>query len=176
VRRAVIVALIAMLAPMSARASVPPATGRPPSFQGPGILCGSGFNFALGADEVATAGFPSEGYDPTYVRSHGGNFAITAYAFNQPEIEKEKLSVISGGTVYLVKKVIREAAAGVPKTRSYWFKPTLGAPFSVDFFAAVPGQGGWGDFPTAEYESVIKRVSFAQPAQRGACLSPKPQG
>ena len=168
------VALTAM--PAGLRASVPPADWRPPTYTGPGVFCGDGFNLQLESGEVAVVGFPSEGYHATVVRSHGGAFAVTSYAFNRPLVEKTLSESSDLGRVYVVDRMVRDAASGIPKRRSYWFEPRAisAPPFTVDFFAAVEGQRGWGEFPPADYAGVVRRVSFAAPGQAVQCLAPTP--
>jgi hypothetical protein len=154
------------------RANVPPPNWRPTTFGGPGLLCGAGFTFALETGETATEGFPSQGTDPVYIRSHGGLFAIVSHVADAMQVDKASISSSPSGSVYAVTNVIRESSSGVPRQKMYWFQPATGAPFSVDFYAAVPGQGGWAAFPSSEYDDVLKRVSFAGPGQQNGCLSP----
>jgi hypothetical protein len=157
----------------SAGASVPPSSWRPASYVGPGILCGAGFTFELAASEIATGGFPSEGYVPITIKSHGGAFSIISHFFNAPELEKSKISSGPTGSAYVVKKVVRDFASGVERRQMYWFEPTVGTPFSVTFYAAVPGLSGWSEFPASDYNEVLRRVKFASESQQKDCLPPK---
>ena len=122
-----IVACVVGAFPVAACAGVPPLNWRPQIYIGPGLLCGGGFNFRLDAGEKATAGFPSEGYVPTTVRSSLGVFGIVAYSFNVPVAEKTLVAHRTNGDVYLIKRVRRAAASGTPKRRSYWFVPRDGS-------------------------------------------------
>ena len=154
-------------------ANVPPANWQPPTFEGPGLLCGAGLTFALESGETATAGFPSEGAEPIYIRSHGGNFSIVSHEFDAMQVEKTAISSTPNGSIYLVTNVARASSSGVPRRRMYWFQPTTGVPFSIDFYTAVPGRGGWDEFPPTDYDEVLRRVMFASPEQQMACLKPK---
>jgi hypothetical protein len=98
-------AMVAM--PVAINASVPPTDWKPLSYKGPGILCGESFTLRLESGETATTGFPSQGYIPTHVRSHGGSFGVISYSFSRPKLRKRLLSSSKVGRIYVVKHVIR---------------------------------------------------------------------
>jgi hypothetical protein len=163
--------------PLAVCANVPPMSWQPQTYVGPGLFCGENFTFQLEAGEKATLGFPSEGYLPTSIRTAQGVFGIVVYSFNTPVVEKTLITHASGGDVYIVDRMVRDAASGIPKRRSYWFEPRgSGRPFSLDFYAAVEGRQGWSEFPPSSYASVVKRVSFAGEPKNGACLDSSAPG
>jgi hypothetical protein len=160
--------------PTTVLASVPPASWKPATYVGPGLLCGDGFTLRMNAGETATMGFASEGYVPLYVKSNGGEFGIISYAVNRPTLDMTLIARRTGGTISVVDRVIRSFASGVGKRKSYWFQPAdvSRPPFSLDFYEAVSGSGGWGEFPAASYQAVVERLEFAAPGEGAACLAP----
>lgn len=161
--------------PLAARGSVPPPNWAPPVYNGPGVFCGDGFNLRLEAGETATVSFPSEGYEPVYVRAHDGFFGVVVYGYNRPDIEKSLLTKTKYGDVYIVDRIVKAASSGVPIRRSYWFEPAdKSAPFSLIFYDAVPGKGGWDTFPPSKYLAMVKRLSFAAESPTKACLGAAP--
>ncbi len=172
-RGLVLAAAFLAAAPVS-QANVPPMGWRPPTYAGPGVFCGAGFNLRLAPGEVLTLGYPNEGYIAATVRSPRGAFAVVMHDFNRPKYVKRLIATRPGGRIFEVVRVSQDYASGIDKRRIYWFEPKdrRASPFSLSFFAAIAGEGGWPEFPPGEYGPVIERVSFDLEGQETSCLAP----
>ena len=166
--------IAALCASIRVSASVPGAAWHVNRWDGPGVFCGSGYTFELKKGEMATAAIPDGAEDTIIFGSHGGRFAITSYFGRAPVVEKSLVYKSDYKKIFFINKVIKELSVGVSKSKSYLIENKKGDVFILDFYVAVDGVGGWGEFPDKEVDAVLKRILLVdQPGRdHNLCLKP----
>ena len=157
---ALLLLLVAALAPPApAAASIPPIGWVGPRWNGPGLLCASGFTLDLEAGERATQGYPSVGQIRFTVESPSGTFEIVEDWFSgRLYPDRRAVRRLPGGTLY--RLLGKDDGQG----RAFLFMPANAKiPTVVRFGARDGGKSALNE------KKVLRRIGFATTKQAG-CL------